>query len=108
MLADVDCVVWDAISLVDIKGQAIDTVATQLALEDIFILTCDVEGVSTDDHARLLVLPDERRIYIRNVLLIFVQLTREDIESHLDDAVATVQYGSQGIEINAVFVEEER
>ena len=28
VLADVDCVVWDAISLVDIKGQAIDTVAT--------------------------------------------------------------------------------
>ena len=92
----------------DIEGQTIDTVATQLAREDIFVLTCDSELIRTDDGVTLFVFPDERCIDIRDMSLVFVHLTREDIESHLDDTVAAVQYGGQGIEINAVFVEEER
>ena len=79
-----------------------------MALEDIFILTCDIQRVSADDNTALLVLPNERSVHIGNVLLINVHLTREDIQSHLDDTVATMQDGSQGVEINAVFVEEER
>ena len=79
-----------------------------MALEDIFILTCDIQRVSADDNTALLVLPNERSVHIGNVSIVFVHLTREDIESHLDDTVAAVQYGGQGIEINAVFVDEER
>ena len=107
VLTDINRILSDVIGLMDEQVQAIDAIATECRVELVSIVTCGVQGVFSDLNTCLVMLPNERRINIRDVNGGIVEVTRVDIESQCNDTVATVDRG-EGIIIKAAGVEEAR
>ena len=90
IVADIDGLIRDMIGLMDEQVQAIDAIATELRVELISVATRIVERILFDEGTALVVLPYIRCIHIGDMNGRVMEVTRIDIQTQCDDAVATM------------------
>ena len=88
------------------QTQAVDTVATVVALETIYIFSGSIQCVVGQQMSALVVRPDIRRVRVGDMNSLVVVIAREDIQSELDNAVTSVGCACQGVTVDTCLGQE--